>query len=230
MEGDRQEADYGGRLWPEGPGLPSSDTSIVVSPRSARSKALPAIVVALLIVGAIAAGGSGLVGSDRASRATASIAAVGSPVGPNAAPVDSPAEQVEKVSRVDVYAALISHLNQRRWRTVYVSRRLCNQFPMGHGKCAGRLTHRERRAILSALPSIDLTFREPPKKIFSDYLDNYGLYAHVVLGPIVVQGKSVSVEAGYSCIYTCGYGTTYVLRERAGGWRVTDQVGESWIS
>jgi hypothetical protein len=230
MKEDRQEADYGGRFWPESPSVPHADTSEVVGPRPAGLKALPTMLVVLLVVGSIAAGSSSLLGPEQASRAIPSIAAGGSPVAPNSDANNSSAEQGESVSRVDVYVALISHLNQRRWRTVYVSRRLCNQFPTGHAKCAGRLTHREQGAIISALPSIDLTFREPHKKIFSDYLENYGRYAHLVLGPIVMKGDSVLVEAGYSCIYTCGYGTTYVLRQRSSGWRVTDQVGDYWIS
>jgi hypothetical protein len=225
---ETDDLEYGGRLWPEKTGRPTAEATVGARTRSARTRVVLASVVAVLVVGTLVAVGAMRNPGGRATPTVPSKASGGQGVAAGRAV--SPLVDEPDSIRVDIYTALIAYLNQRRWKTVYVSSKLCNQFPMGRGKCSGELTHDEKVAIVAALPLIDLSFEKPPKALFSNYQENYGRYAHLTLSPIVMREDAAFVEAGYYCIYTCGFGTTYVLRETSGVWRVRDQVGESWIS
>lgn len=225
---ESDDLEYGGRLWPEKSGRPTAEATVGARTRPARTRAVVSSVVAVLVMGTLVAVGAGRNAGGEATRTVPSEASEDQGVAPGQSV--SPLIDEPDSTRVDIYTALISYLNQRRWKTVYVSSKLCNQFPIGRGKCSGALTHDEQVAIVAALPPIDLTFEKPPKAIFLNYQENYGRYADLTLGPIVMRNGSALVEAGYYCIYTCGFGTTYVLQERSGTWRVTDQVGEYWIS
>lgn len=222
------DLDYGGRLWPEP--QTRSEVGADARPRGGRSKVVVITLAVMILVTALVGIGVAVNASRSGATAATSIA----PRDRGTATTDDAAaptvEQPEAPPRVDIYVALISHLNQRRWRAVYVSSKLCNQFPMGHGKCKGVLSEEEQHAIVDALPGIDLAFAKPPEAIFSNYQENYGRYAHLILGPIVMKGDEAHVQAGYYCIYTCGFGTTYLLEQKSDAWRVTDQVGQYWIS
>jgi hypothetical protein len=229
MKKDLEGADYGGRLWPEAKSSPPNAPSNGIAHRSPSWKLKAGIAGALVLIVGISAVSRGLLASQRGSGPADSIASGPSQVGSTSGVEDPLPQGSESVSHVDVYVALISDIYERHWRRVYVSKKLCNQFPTGHGKCEGKLSQQELNGIKRALPDIELSFRDPPRRIFNDYT-NYGRYAALTLGPITDLGSSVQVEAGYYCIYLCGHGTTYVLQERDGQWEVTGQVGQSWVS
>lgn len=214
---------YGGRLWPEMNGTADVSHQGPRAPRRPKHLLIPLLVVGMSVVSTIVLAAS----RTEPQHEQGPVAPEDSDHPEVQAPPEATASRV-----VEVYAALILHLNQKHWEQIYVSRRICTQFPFGEpGTCVGTLTYEERASIVQALPSLNLTFKEPPQGILWEpenaYTNRLGL---IELGPLVSDENAVRVEAGYGCGVTCGYGTTYVLRRRSGGWRVTDQVGEYWIS
>ena len=150
-----------------------------------------------------------------------------------------------EVPENDVYASLVRNLLQGwggPWKgTVYVSTRICTDGSLHDFEpmCSGSLTEEDRLALVARLPDLDLHFTKNPDKIITIELmeqqmklgGGYRIRPAVIqLGPIVEAADELHVEASFSCGYTCGFGTTWVLRHRSEGWTVTGSVGDYWQS
>jgi hypothetical protein len=219
MKTEEERAEYGGRLWPDRDDAAETAGSSHPGRHQRRSwaYALTFLIIAGLVSVLIVAR-AGSPDAQQPAQSTTPSLHTGS-----AQPAADPS------AKVTIYVGLIHHLSDKQWKEIWISTTICNQFPIGHARCFGSLPRQDQRAIMHALPTLNLTFGKPPKALFWDYT-NENHYGAVTLGPVVWRGGTARVQAGYSCVYLCGFGTTYVLQRESGIWKVTDQIGDYWIS
>ena len=135
------------------------------------------------------------------------------PPAPVATAPESPAVDVDE-RRVGIYGALIPELVGDQPEP-----------------CEDVLSEAEQQALRERLGDEDLRFIDDPTKLYDDdWFEGAPNEVVVTLGPIVERNGDVRVGASYLCGGLCGSGSTWVLEERDGSWKVVGTRGPSWIA
>ncbi len=151
---------------------------------------------------------------------------------------DGSPEPAADTTRLDVYEAMIREVagaEEIEWKRIVVVSKLCDnaasaEEPKG---CTDAFTVAERDELRSRLGDLParVEFMDDPTPLYDeDWLTGAPEILVVRLGPIAPHGDGVEVGGSYGCGGLCGSGTTYLLEERATGWRVVGTTGTAWIA
>jgi hypothetical protein len=141
-------------------------------------------------------------------------------------------------TRLDVYETVVRHLAGQEsfaWNEVVIVRSICANAgePVEHTDCEEGFATQDESALLGRLVDLAPTVRfvDDPTPMFDDgWMQGEPDAIVMWLGPIEEKGDEVRVAGSFGCGGLCGSGTTWVLRERADGWKVTGSVGGVWIA
>jgi hypothetical protein len=141
-------------------------------------------------------------------------------------------------TRLDVYETMVRHLAGQepfQWNEVVIVRGICRNAgePVEHTDCEEEFAPEDESALLERLVDLAPTVRfvDDPTPLFDDdWMQGEPDAIVVWLGPIEDNGAEVLVGGSFGCGGLCGSGTTWVLLERADGWKVTGSTGGTWIA
>ena len=142
------------------------------------------------------------------------------------------------VTRLDVYEATVCHLAGQEsfdWTEVVIVRGICANAgePAEHTDCESAFSPDDESALRGRLVDLapKVRFVDDPTPMFDDdWMQGEPDRIVLWLGPIDEQGDEVHVGGSFGCGGLCGSGTTWVLREKPEGWKVTGSTGGTWIA
>jgi hypothetical protein len=115
------------------------------------------------------------------------------------------------------------------WSRVVIDSNLCQNAaePFPRTRCREGFSEDEQVELARRLAEIATTIRfvADPRPTF-----DVGDTIVVRMGPIEARGDRVAVGGSYLCGGLCGSGTTYLLDERANGWKIVGTTGPGWIA
>jgi hypothetical protein len=160
------------------------------------------------------------------------LAACADPMPPGAGGPDA------DTTRLDVYETVVRHLAGQEpfeWNEVVIVRSICANAgePAEHTDCTEEFATQDESALLGRLVDLAPTVRfvdDPTPMFDDDWMQGEPAAIVMWLGPIEEKGDEVHVGGSFGCGGLCGSGTTWVLHERAEGWKVTGSVGGTWIA
>jgi len=141
-------------------------------------------------------------------------------------------------THLDVYETMIRHLagqESSQWNEVVVVRGICSNAgePAEHEGCKDEFSADDEAALLSRLTDLApmVRFVNDPTPLFDDdWFQGEPDRIVLWLGPIQEKADGLHVGGSFGCGGLCGSGSTWVLREKADGWKVTGSTGGTWIA
>lgn len=141
-------------------------------------------------------------------------------------------------TRIDVYETMVRHLAGQEsadWNEVVIVRGICANAgePAEHTDCEESFATEDESALLGRLVDLAPTVRfvdDPTPMFDDDWMQGEPDAIVVWLGPIEDEGDEIHVGGSFGCGGLCGSGTTWVLREKADGWKVSGSTGGTWIA
>jgi hypothetical protein len=143
-------------------------------------------------------------------------------------------------TRLGVYEALSRELIGAEgpgfhWKKIVIVTKLCPNAgePEEPRGCGDELSADEQAALSSRLQDLQtpIEFVEDPTPLYDEnWLSGQSKTLVLRLGTISAQGDGVAVGGSHGCGGLCGGGTTYLLEEKASGWKVVGTTGGMWIS
>jgi hypothetical protein len=121
------------------------------------------------------------------------------------------------------------------WKKVVIVSTLCENAgePDKPTGCGDALTEQEQDELARRLEDLGapVMFVEDPTPLYDDdWFTGAPEILVLRLGTITEQGNGVQVGGSYGCGGLCGSGTTYLLEEKAGGWKIVGTTGSAWIA
>jgi hypothetical protein len=141
-------------------------------------------------------------------------------------------------THLEVYETMVRHLagqEQIQWSEVVIVRGICANAgePAEHTGCDEEFSASDEEAMLGRLADLAPTVRfvdDPTPMFDEDWMQGEPDRIVLWLGPIEDKGDEIQVGGSFGCGGLCGSGSTWVLREKADGWKVTGSTGSMWIA